>query len=841
MKFNLTEYQAQAADDLTAEILDGFRRFDELAKRQAVSLSAPTGAGKTVIATAVIETLWFGSDLFAPNRDVTVLWVTDDPSLNQQTQRKMLVASSQIKLAQLAIVDQSFDQPTFDRGRVYFVHIQQLGKGATNYVTRGNNRKHTLWETIATTISERGHEFVLIVDEAHKGTGSKKAGGKTITAQLMDGADGKLPPTPVVVGISATPQRFVNAITESGERGLNVVNVNPDDVRESGLLKDKLAIKHPAETQPADSTLIDLAVKDLRTFHDLWAEYAKKGDEPVVEPVLVVQLKPNVPDAEVRTLLDTLRSAWPALDGTAIAHSLESHATWNLGNRSVRYVAPQDIQDDARLVVVLFKEALTTGWDCPRAEVMLSLRTAKDHTYIAQLIGRMVRTPLARRVSGGSDVLNTVALFLPYFDDKGVNTVVAGLSAEDTQIASDIELQSVICARNRTLPDDLWNLLADLPTYTRPAKYHRNDVARLNALATLMATCGVLGDAPDVAKAFLVDTLEQEAKRLKEKVDTTYKDLEMLDYSTRTVEIGTREATAAAARVPLNASNIDDLFRLANRTLGDAAAKWYWNTICEGGTDPDEAKLRVAALATQDGVPGRLEMAAAWLVDSWRNSHNGAIAKLPDAKLTQFYTIWQQAKSPQQITMLMPTEITAPAQRIDGDGDDARIVNLDRYEKHIYANGKGAFPTRFQSSWEQDVVAAELALDSIVGWYRNPVGGRAAVAVPYSQSGEARTLYPDLLFFHNTDDGLAVDIIDPHDPSMSDTGPKWTGLAEYAAMHGAQVRRLLAVIKEGERLRSLDLRNPAVLGSLKQASNQTDILAHSVAMPASASECRDTS
>ena len=48
---------------------------------------------------------------------------------------------------------------------------------------------------------------------------------------------------------------------------------------------------------------------------------------------------------------------------------------------------------------VLFKEALTTGWDCPRAEVMFSQRVAGDHTYIAQLIGRMVRTPLARRIA----------------------------------------------------------------------------------------------------------------------------------------------------------------------------------------------------------------------------------------------------------------------------------------------------------------------------------------------------------------------------------------------------------------------------------------------------------
>ena len=64
-------------------------------------------------------------------------------------------------------------------------------------------------------------------------------------------------------------------------------------------------------------------------------------------------------------------------------------------------------QQDMRLRVVLFKLSLNTGWDCPRAEVMMSFRAAADATYIAQLVGRMVRTPLARRIVD-VESLNTV-------------------------------------------------------------------------------------------------------------------------------------------------------------------------------------------------------------------------------------------------------------------------------------------------------------------------------------------------------------------------------------------------------------------------------------------------
>jgi type III restriction enzyme len=66
----------------------------------------------------------------------------------------------------------------------------------------------------------------------------------------------------------------------------------------------------------------------------------------------------------------------------------------DVGGRRVRKVEASRIDADKNIGVVFFKTSLSTGWDCPRAEVMMSFRRAEDHTYIAQLLGRMVRTPL---------------------------------------------------------------------------------------------------------------------------------------------------------------------------------------------------------------------------------------------------------------------------------------------------------------------------------------------------------------------------------------------------------------------------------------------------------------
>lgn len=69
----------------------------------------------------------------------------------------------------------------------------------------------------------------------------------------------------------------------------------------------------------------------------------------------------------------------------------------------------ESIQTETAIRVVIAKEAISTGRDCPRAEVLYSERPVKDATHIAQVIGRMVRQPLAHRIAT-DDALNSVTL-----------------------------------------------------------------------------------------------------------------------------------------------------------------------------------------------------------------------------------------------------------------------------------------------------------------------------------------------------------------------------------------------------------------------------------------------
>ena len=155
----------------------------------------------------------------------------------------------------------------------------------------------------------------------------------------------------------------------------------------------------------------------MKEATDRWRAYAEREGMPpdAVVPLLVVQV-PNTPSDELLlSAITTVQEAWPELDDRMMAHVFGDHAPINVGGFSVSHVRPETVQDRSYIRVLFAKDAISTGWDCPRAEVLVSFRPARDETHITQLLGRMVRTPLARRVPG-DDMLNSVACLLPRFD-----------------------------------------------------------------------------------------------------------------------------------------------------------------------------------------------------------------------------------------------------------------------------------------------------------------------------------------------------------------------------------------------------------------------------------------
>ena len=100
MKFTLKDYQADAVDDVLAHLERARKLYhDDVEPAGDVRRAhRTTGAGKTVMAAAVIEALFFGTDRFdfEPDPGAVVIWFSDDPNLNEQTRFRLMQASEKL-------------------------------------------------------------------------------------------------------------------------------------------------------------------------------------------------------------------------------------------------------------------------------------------------------------------------------------------------------------------------------------------------------------------------------------------------------------------------------------------------------------------------------------------------------------------------------------------------------------------------------------------------------------------------------------------------------------------------------------------------------------------------
>ncbi len=132
MRFTLKDYQNDAVGEVLRNLADARDDFHRKGRPVAFSLTATTGAGKTVMAAAVIESLFDGNDDFDFECDpgAVVLWFTDDPSLNEQTRFRLMEAGDRIAHSRLVVVGNTFNQEKFEPGKVYFLNSQKLSKNS---------------------------------------------------------------------------------------------------------------------------------------------------------------------------------------------------------------------------------------------------------------------------------------------------------------------------------------------------------------------------------------------------------------------------------------------------------------------------------------------------------------------------------------------------------------------------------------------------------------------------------------------------------------------------------------------------------------------------------------
>lgn len=859
MKFTPKDYQTDAVREALSNLKKARKRWHEDADKHAFSLTAVTGAGKTVMAADAFEALFHGNDDYEFDVDpgAVVIWFSDDPALNEQTRFRLMEASDRINHNDLVVVENTFNRPKFEAKKIYFLNTQKLGKnsllvrgfegdGDTGMFpeTRPDMRAYTIWDTIRNTIEDPDLTLYLVLDEAHRGMGNPtkaaESAKSTIVQRLINGAGG-VPGIPVVWGISATVERF-NKAMEGAQKRITLPNVVVDaaKVQESGLIKDTIILDIPDDIGEFDTVLVRRATDKLKESTEAWAEYAKQQEEAqVVVPLMVLQV-PNTPDPDdIGRALDTIYQQWPDLPGGSVAHVLGEHTTQQFGNRNVPHISPERVQESTWVRVLIAKDAISTGWDCPRAEVMVSFRKAVDRTHITQLLGRMVRSPLARRIPG-NDRLNAVDCLLPKFDAKTVGQVVDALmKGDDTMPAPSgrVLINPVEMKPNPTASAAVWEKFESLPAQTRPQRGAK-PAKRLTALAHELAFDDVLSGAGKLAHAEMHKVLDAAQEKFKAQIETKRKAVMTVDGKTVVADMRGKTKTFDEFLEDADMAVIDDAYRRAARIFSPDISRTYVDALAYRTADAEDAdefeealidgRVCVAALGLVTEVQPYFDAEADKLAKEWLAKYGPAIKGMSHDRQESYRQIKEMSTEPQDVDLVKPEARFEPTKVRDKDGETA----LPTYKHHLLCDAQGDYPVELKSTWEVKVVETERKRDGFRFWYRNPQQpGQSSLGIAYLVGDQYGIVRPDFLFFSTLQDGtVVVDIVDPHGLHLADALPKLQGLALYAEKHAKVFRRIESVAEAKGKLRVLDLMKEDVRKGITNAKDATGLFEGGLAM-----------
>lgn len=848
MKFKLKDYQ----HDAVIQVLDNLARArkayhaSESMQETSFALTATTGAGKTVMAAAAIEALFYGNDQldFDPDPGAVVIWFSDDPNLNDQTRMRLMQASDKLTHDRLVAIKPPFSVPLLEPRRVYFLNTQRLSRtslltrGADSLATDGtlvapDDLAHNIWQTLENTIEEEDLTVYMILDEAHRGFNTNTSRDKsTIVRTLVNGEKTGLP-IPVVWGISATVERFTDAMKEAEVHGnrlaLPPVTVDPLRVQRSGLIKDTIRLDIPAESGNLETNLATRAARKLKESTKRWTKYlaeqaALPGEKTndLVAPLLVLQI-PNTEDPDTVGLwLDTVAAELGDLTSFGARHVLGDHTTKTFGSWDVEWIEPQRVQETTSVRVLIAKDGISTGWDCPRAEVLLSFRSAKDHTHITQLLGRMVRTPLARRIPG-DDLLSSVDCILPHFDRTTAGNVakfLTGIIESMPGVGQKVLLDGRELTVNPYVPAAVWDVWDALPHLVVPQRGAR-PVKQVVQLAHALSGDGIRPGALGSVQKQFHGVFDHLAARYDGQLRTAEIEVRTVRGMTISGSFGTTKLKYIDFVERADDRAIAVAFEDAKRAFGADVAQSYVDHLAGADEDDEDgmalrgAYVQAAALAVVPTVREKVDLAAKDLVEEWFAEARVAVLGLSDERRDVYDEIRALAVSPQR------TDLRRPRVRLEdfADADGTQIAAADLIDKHLMSDEEGWFPLTSLNEWERKVIRKEVARLDCVGWYRNPsVSAADSLGVTYRDAfGNWRALHPDFIFFNLVNGAIRPSIVDPHGHHLEDALVKLVGLANYAETYGTQFMRIDALADVNGEMRVLDLQDAAVRDAVKKS------------------------
>ena len=363
-------------------------------------LQSCTGSGKTIMLAEILREL--------KERDLSehyvYIWAAPN-KLHAQSHNKLagILKDTEYKLIDI----ESLEAGALQENTIIFTNWEKVFKRATKddeekgikkgefnnvAVRRGENERNI--QDIMDATREAGLKTIIIVDESHQtfyGPNSQLLVKDVIQPSL-------------VIEASATPKYAFDSKDTDKNRW---ITVRTDDVIDSGLIKKQVLINSDIGSiaEELNREAIKTAiVAGLKKRDELESEYEKYGLD--INPLMVVQLptenkeETSELDAKVRGIVEEILSEY------FYEYYNKNLAVWLADEKENL----DNITDSDNMVgVLIFKQAIALGWDCPRAQVLVMLREIKNEAFQIQTVGRILRMPEAKHY--GNDLLDSAYVY----------------------------------------------------------------------------------------------------------------------------------------------------------------------------------------------------------------------------------------------------------------------------------------------------------------------------------------------------------------------------------------------------------------------------------------------
>jgi type III restriction enzyme len=357
----LKEYQLRAVEELFAKT----GKLISLSGNKKIVFQSSTGSGKTIMMADFLRRL---ADKGRSDNPLSFIW-TAPRKLHDQSKQKLELFFEENRAIRCSNFE-DLDDKKIDENEVLFFNWESINKSDNIYI-RDNEEDFNLSKVISNT-REDGRKIVLIIDESH----FSATGDQAIKLRNDINAD-------LTIEVSATPNltadeyvtvQIEDVISEGMIKYGVVLNEDFENVVKGGTIKTELA-------QETDEFVLGEALKKRI---ELIKGYKKEGRN--INPLILIQLpdrKTKMDDEIKNRVIKILGDNGISTDNSKLAiHLSEEHE--NLDEIS---------KNDNKVEVLIFKQALALGWDCPRAQILVLFRQWHSKIFSIQTVGRIMRMP----------------------------------------------------------------------------------------------------------------------------------------------------------------------------------------------------------------------------------------------------------------------------------------------------------------------------------------------------------------------------------------------------------------------------------------------------------------